>query len=231
MPVEQAFPHVVFHIAGVGVHDSVLVTWAIMVMLAVVSAVVSRRLRDRPGALQNAIEVVVETMEHLISEITPFDPDHFLPLVGTLGVFLMVASAASLVPGVSSPSRDLNTAVALAGIVFVSVHVYGIWLVGAKRYLRVYIEPSWLLLPFNIVGEITRTLALALRLFGNALSGELIVAVLAVLASLLVPVTMQLYGLLVGVIQAYVFTLLAMVYIAAGLRQDAAVAPKSEEKT
>jgi len=218
MPVDRTFPFVLFEIGGVPIRDTVVVTWVLMAVLAGVSFLGTRRLRDRPGPLQNALEAVVEAIEGLVRETTDFDPRHFIPFIGTLGLFLMVADSVSLFPGVGSPTRDLSTTSALAAIVFVSVHVYGVRLAGVRDYLRTYVEPSWLLLPFNVIGEITRTVALALRLFGNMLSGELIVAILLLVAGLLVPVPMQLLGLLIGVIQAYVFTLLAMVYIAAGLQ-------------
>lgn len=218
MPVEQTFPHVLFHIGAMPIRDSVVVTWGIVLVLGLVSFVATRRLHDRPGPLQNVLESMVEIVEAQIAEVTRFDPKHFVPFIGTLGLFLVVADTVPLFPGVGSPTRDISTTVALAVIVFVSVHVYGVWLVGPARYLRTYVDPHWLLLPFNIIGEITRTIALALRLFGNMLSGELVVAILLMLAGFLIPVPLQLLGLLIGVIQAYVFTLLAMVYIAAGLR-------------
>jgi len=218
MPVEQVFPSVVFTLYGVEIRDSVVVTWVLMVLIAFVSWLGTRRLSDRPGPIQNALEAIVEAMEGVIRENTTFPPRHFLAFVGTLGLFLGVANSVSLFPGVSAPTRDLSTTAALATIVFLSVHYYGIRLVGAKRFLRTYLEPSPILLPFNIIAEITRSIALALRLFGNMLSGELIVAVMLLLAGFLLPVPLQLFGLLIGLIQAYVFTLLAMVYITAALR-------------
>lgn len=217
MEIEGVFPYAVFEVAGIAVRDSVVVTWAIMALLALASWLSTRRLSDRPRPLQNAMEATLEVAESLIGESTSYDPRHFLPLIYTLAVFLAAASVVALVPGVGSPTRDLNTPLALAGIVFVSVHVYGWRLAGPARYLRGYVKPSWVLLPFNVISEVTRTIALALRLFGNTLSGELVVAVLVLLSGLLVPVPMQLFGLLIGFIQAYVFTLLAMVYIASAL--------------
>lgn len=218
MNVESTFPRVLFDVGGIGVRDTVLVTWGIVLVLSLVSLFAVRRRTERPGPIQNALEAVVEGIEGLVAQTTDRDPAPFVPFIGTLGVFIVVANALSIVPGLGSPTRDVNTAFALAGIVFLSVHVFAIWLVGAPTYLRTYLEPHPLLLPFNVLGEITRTLALALRLFGNVLSGELVVAVLLLLAGLLVPVPMQILGLLIGLIQAYVFTLLSMVYIAAALQ-------------
>lgn len=217
MEIESVFPYEVFEIGGLAIRDTVAVTWVLMAVLAGMSWIATRRLSDRPPPLQNAMEATVETVESIISEATTYDPRHFLPLIGTLAVFLVAANVVAVVPGIGAPTRDLNTSLSLAGVVFLSVHVYGWRLAGPARYLRTYVEPSWVLLPFNIISEITRTLALALRLFGNMLSGELVVAVLVLLSGLLVPVPMQLFGLLIGFIQAYVFTLLAMVYIASAL--------------
>ncbi|MCG8555262.1 MAG: F0F1 ATP synthase subunit A [Proteobacteria bacterium] len=222
MPIERVFPHVVFELRGVEVRDSVVVTWILMALMSGAAWAVTRRLEPVPRGLQCALEAALEWIEAQIREVTVFKPALFLPLVGSLGLFLVVANSASLVPMVGAPTRDLNTTFALAGIVFVATHAYGLTLVGVKRYLRNYVEPSWILLPFNIIGELTRTLALALRLFGNMLSGELIVAILLVLAGLVVPVLMQLFGLLIAVIQAYVFALLALVYVAAGLEAEPA---------
>lgn len=217
MEIEGVFPYEVFEIGGVAIRDTVVVTWILMAVLAGVSWVATRRLSDRPRPLQNAMEATIEAVESMISEATSYDPRHFLPLICTLAVYLVAADVIALVPGIGAPTRDLNTPLSLAGIVFLSVHVYGWRLAGPARYLRTYVQPSWVLLPFNIISEITRTMALALRLFGNMLSGELVVAVLVLLSGLLVPVPMQLFGLLIGFIQAYVFTLLAMVYIASAL--------------
>lgn len=217
MEIEGVFPYEVFEIGGVAIRDTVVVTWILMAVLAGVGWVATRRLSDRPRPLQNALEATIEAVESMISEATSYDPRHFLPLICTLAVYLVAADVIALVPGIGAPTRDLNTPLSLAGIVFLSVHVYGWRLAGPARYLRTYVQPSWVLLPFNIISEITRTMALALRLFGNMLSGELVVAVLVLLSGLLVPVPMQLFGLLIGFIQAYVFTLLAMVYIASAL--------------
>ena len=217
MELEGVFPYAVFEIGGVAVRDSVVVTWALMALLIGASWLSTRHLSDRPGLLQNAMEAVVEAVEKMVSELTSYAPRHFLPLVCGLALFLAGANVVALVPGVGAPTRDLNTPVALAAIVFVSVHVYGWRLAGPSRYLKTYVQPSWILLPFNVISEVTRTIALALRLFGNMLSGELVVAVLVLLSGLLVPIPMQLFGLLIGFIQAYVFALLAMVYIASAL--------------
>lgn len=225
MQLDEAFPQVMFHVLGVELRDTVVITWGIILVLAIVGWIATRRLSDRPGALQAAAESIVEGMTDLIGRSTDHPPERFLPFIGTLGVFLFAANAISTVPALGAPTKDLSTTFALAVLVFFAVHYYAIRLVGVRRYLSTYVEPHWLLLPFNIIGEVTRTIALALRLFGNMLSGELVVAVLLLIAGLLVPVPLQMLGLLIGVIQAYVFTLLAMVYIAAALQVTRAGEP------
>lgn len=217
MDIEHAFPHVVFYLWGVPVRDTVSVTWVIMLVVTFVSWLGTRKLSDHPGPIQNGLEAAVELVEGIIRELTHFSPDHFLPLIGTLAIFLVACNSVSMFPGVGAPTRDINTTAALAVVVFFSVHFYGLRIAGPRRYLRNYIEPFWLLLPFNVIGDLTRTIALAIRLFGNTLSGEVIAAILLGLAGFLVPVPMQIFGLLIGLIQAYVFTLLTMVFIVAGL--------------
>jgi len=219
--IERSFPYDVFTAAGIPIRDTLVVTWGLMILLIALAFWVRRNLKDRPGTLQNAVEATVEIMENMVKEIVPHRVGEVVPFIGTLGLFLVVANTVSLIPGIESPTRDISTAAALAVIVFVATPVYGVWLSGPRAYFRIYIEPSWILLPFNIIGELSRTLALAMRLFGNMLSGTLIVAILVVVvAPFLVPVPLQLLGLLIGVIQAYVFTLLATVYIAAGLQSE-----------
>jgi F-type H+-transporting ATPase subunit a len=220
--VERSFPFEVFRLGGVPVRDTVLVTAAITVALAVLAWLATRRLAATPRALQNAMEAVVEAMEDLVHGVAPEHTATFVPFIGTLGLFLLVANCVPVLPGVGAPTRDVSTTAALAVLVFLSVHYYGIRIAGWRRYFAGYLRPHWILLPLNVISEVTRTVALALRLFGNMLSGQLVVAILVVVAGLLVPVPMQLLGLLIGIIQAYVFTLLAMVYIAAGLQTAAA---------
>jgi len=220
--IERSFPYDMLIVAGVPIRDTLVVTWGLMILLIAVAFWVRRNLKDRPEALQNLLEATVEIIENMVKEIVPQGSGHLIPFIGTLCVFLVVANSVCLIPGIESPTRDLSTDAALALIVFVATPVYGVWMSGPRAYFRIYIEPSWLLLPFNIIGELGRTVALAMRLFGNMLSGTLIVAILVVVvAPFLVPVPLQLLGLLIGIIQAYVFTLLATVYIAAGLQLEA----------
>jgi F-type H+-transporting ATPase subunit a len=165
---------------------------------------------------QNLLEVLLSTIKDQIREISQQEKvDKYLPFVGTLFIFIAVSNVLSIIPGFRSPTGSLSTTAALALCVFVAVPLYGIWEQGIKGYLKRYLQPSILMLPFNIIGEFSRTLTLAMRLYGNIMSGSMIVAILVSLVPLFVPLIMQVFGLLIGLIQAYVFSILAMVYIAA----------------
>jgi F-type H+-transporting ATPase subunit a len=195
-------------------------TWLVITLLVAVSAIVARRVTATRELTrgQNLLEMVVEAIERQIHEISEDDPARYLPFVGTLFLFVATSNLLTIVPGYQPPTGSLSTATALALCVFVAVPVFGISRTGLRSYLRQYLRPSPLMLPFNIIGEVSRTLALAVRLFGNVMSGTLLVAVLISLAPLFFPIVMQAFGLLVGLIQAYIFAVLAMVYIASGAR-------------
>jgi F-type H+-transporting ATPase subunit a len=200
----------------VKLNATILFTWLVMALLVGGSWLVTRRLSsgERLTRGQNLLEVLVEMLRNQIREIGQQDPMRYLVFIGALFLFILVCNLLSVVPGYIPPTASLSTTTALALCVFFAVPFYGIRRLGLGRYLRQYLQPSPIMLPFNIIGELSRTLALAIRLFGNAMSGVLIVGVLLVIAPLFFPVIMQLLGLVTGVIQAYIFAVLAMVYIA-----------------
>jgi F-type H+-transporting ATPase subunit a len=203
---------------------TIVTTWAVMAVLVGVSWLVTRRLTTdrRPARGQNLLEVVVLTIQRQIRSVGIDEPDRYLPFLGTLFLFVAVSNTLAIVPGYRAPTGSLSTTAALALAVFVAVPFYGITRQGLRAYLQQYAQPTVIMLPFNVIGEVSRTLALAVRLFGNVMSGALIVAVLLGLAPLFFPVVMQAFGLLTGLIQAYIFAVLATVYLASGLRvQDA----------
>jgi F-type H+-transporting ATPase subunit a len=167
---------------------------------------------------QNALEVIVGFLRSQIREVSGQDGDRYLPLVGTLFIFIFVANALALLPGYVPPTASLSTTAALALCVLFAVPAYGITAVGVRPYLRSYVRPNAFMLPFNILSELSRTLALAVRLFGNVMSFTKIVAILLSLAPLFFPAVLNALGLLTGAIQAYIFAVLAVVYIAAGSR-------------
>lgn len=201
---------------GFRLSATLVTTWIVMTILVLGSWLMTRRLEvaARPGRWQNFLEALVEVIRGQIREVTHQDPDKHLPFVGTLFLFIALSNLLAVVPGFHAPTSSLSTTTALALCVFVAVPMFGIAEGGLGNYLRQYLQPTPLMLPFNIVGEFSRTLALAIRLYGNLMSGAVIGAVLISLVPFFFPVVMQILGLLTGFIQAYIFAVLALVYIA-----------------
>lgn len=210
-------PEILFSIGPVPISRAVVTTWVIMAALLITVRIVLRRPRLRAGTAQAALEIVVETICHQIRAIIGRDPWPFMPILGTLFIFLVCANLAAVVPGSKPPTGHLETPAALAGIVFVSVHFFGLHTRGAAGYLHHYIEPNPFMLPLNVLSELTRTFSLMIRLFGNMMSHEFVIAIVVFLAGLLVPIPFMLLGILIGIIQAYIFTVLATVYIGAAV--------------
>ncbi len=208
---------IVWSLWGVPLNATLVFTWAVMTLLAAGAWAVTRRFTDDPVPTrwQNLVEVLVTGMRDQIREVSRQEPGPYLPFVGTLFLFIATCNLLTIVPGYLPPTGSLSTTAALALCVFVAVPVFGVSQEGLREYLRHYVRPTVLMLPFNIIGEVSRTLALAVRLYGNIMSGTVIVAILLGLAPLVFPLVMQLLGLVTGLIQAYIFAVLAMVYIAA----------------
>lgn len=204
----------------------------INLLLVVVSWLVTRRLSSELNLSrgQNVLEVIVLQIREQVREIVRDDPDPYVPFVGTLFLYIATANALTIVPFYEPPTASLSTTVALAGAVFLAVPIFGVTQIGWKEYLSHYVRPSPLMLPFNIIGEVSRTVALAVRLFGNIMSGSLIVAILVALTPLLFPAVMSAFGLLTGLIQAYIFAVLATVYIASGVRVHTAETEEDETR-
>lgn len=202
---------------GLRLNATIVFTWIVMALLAGGARLVTARLSDdeAPSRWQNLLEVLVSGMRDQIRESSQHDPGRYLPFVGSLFLFIVVSNSLAIVPGFLSPTGSLSTTTALALCVLVAVPVYGIIGSGFGAWLRTYLQPSWVMLPFNIVGELTRTVALAIRLYGNVMSGTLLAGLLIGIIPFFFPTLMQLLGLLTGLIQAYIFAVLAMVYIAA----------------
>lgn len=206
---------------------TILYTWIAMLLLTFMSWLVTRRLDGSDGPRsrwQNALEVIVETVRAQIREICPEGGDAYLPFVGTLFLFIALSNLLDVVPGWRAPTGSLSTTAALAISVGVAVPVFGIRSQGLLGYFRAYLRPTFIMLPFHLMSETSRNLALAVRLFGNVMSGSMIAAILLSIAPLFLPVLMQALGLLTGMIQAYIFAVLAMVYIAAAVRREAETA-------
>ena len=213
---EQPFgTHALFHVGPVPVTGVVVTTWAIMAVMTVASWLGTRRAAG--GRWQATLEVVVETLRDQITDVIGAKAARYLPLLGTLFLFIAVSNLSAMVPGTSPPTAHLETDAALAIVVFFSVHIYGIAAHGLRGYLAGFTRPNVLLLPFNLIGEVTRTFSLMVRLFGNIMSHEIVLGLLLVLAGLIVPIPLMVLAIVIGVIQAYIFTVLATVFIGAAV--------------
>jgi F-type H+-transporting ATPase subunit a len=206
---------VVFHAGPIAITRPVVTTWAIMAVLTLGSWLVTRRLDRRPDRMQAVLEIVVTGILGQIEEISRKDARRLLPVLGTLFIFLVAANLSGVLPGVEAPTAKLETPAALALIVFLSVHYFGVRTQGLLGYLGSFAKPKLILLPLNILSELTRTFSLMVRLFGNIMSGEFIIALVVAVAGLFAPIPFMALEILVGLIQAYIFTVLATVFIGA----------------
>lgn len=207
---------IVFTIGGLHVNATIFYTWVIMTVLTGGAWLITRKLRPDvpPNRWRTMLEVIVKTIEGQIAEITTVASRHVLYFSGTLFLFILASNVLAVVPGFHAPTGSLSTTVGLALAVLVAVPIFGISSGGLGGYLKTWVQPSWIMLPFNIIGEVSRGLSLAIRLYGNIMSGAVIAVILLGVAPLFFPVLMHMLGLLTGVIQAYIFAVLATVYIA-----------------
>ncbi|MGF1761582.1 F0F1 ATP synthase subunit A [Photobacterium sagamiensis] len=200
------------------IDSTIVTTWIIIGVVWLLAWLLSRRLCVNPGLVQTAVEGIIVSIEDAIAEVAPEHARRLMPFIGSLWVFLAIANLSGLIPGVHSPTRDLSATSALAIIVFLSTHWYGIRLQGLKRYLIHYIKPSPILLPFHLIAEITRTVALAVRLFGNMMSLEMAALMFLMVAGFLAPVPILMLHIIEALVQAYIFGMLALIYVAGGLQ-------------
>lgn len=215
------------------VNATILFTWGVMTVLWVASWWASRHITSSSSIpyWQNMLETAMSLISRQILEVSRQEPDAYLPFIGTIFIFIFSSSIFSVIPSFQAPTASLSTTIALAICVFFAVPYFGIRQRGFKAYFKSYLQPTMLMLPFNIIGEISRTIALSIRLYGNMMSGALILAILLTLVPLFFPVVLQLLGLITGVIQAYIFAILALVYItSASQAQKDHEAKKGEPK-
>ena len=208
---------VLFHLGPVAITRAVVTTWIIMAVLAIVCRLATHRLEMQPDRRQAVLEVIVTGIAEQIEDVIRKDARPFLPMLGTLFIFLVVANLSGLLPGVEAPTSRIETPAALALIVFFSVHYFGVRARGLRGYLASFAEPKLIMLPLNILSEVTRTFSLMVRLFGNVMSGEFVIALVLALAGLFVPIPLMVLEILVGLVQAYIFTVLATVFIGAAV--------------
>lgn len=197
-------------------------TWAVMALLVLCSALITRRLSTdiHISRWQNILEMVVIGIAQQIEEVGLKQARVYLPFIGTLFLFIFTANLMTVLPWFEPPTGSLSTTTALAICVFLAVPFFGVSGSGLLGYLRSYVQPNFFMLPFNLIGEVSRTLALAVRLFGNMMSGGIIVAILLSIAPFIFPSIMKLLGMLTGVVQAYIFSILTAVYIAAAVEES-----------
>ncbi len=203
-----------FHIGPLAISGGVVVTWGIMAFLTIGAFLVTRRLRLRPSRLQALLELVVETMDEQIRETMRTEAPPYRAFIGTLFLFILCANWSSLIPGVEPPTAHLETDAALALIVFLAVIYYGVQAGGLFGYVKSFAAPNPVMIPLNFVENLTRTFSLLVRLFGNVMSGVFVIGIVLSLAGLLVPIPLMALDLLTGAVQAYIFAVLAMVFIA-----------------
>jgi F-type H+-transporting ATPase subunit a len=199
---------------------TILTTWVLMAVMVIGARLITRNLEHKVqiSRWQSLLEVIVVTIRKQIAEVGLRHPEKYLGFLGTLFLFIALSNLCTIIPGYEPPIGSLSTTAALALSVFIAVPLYGIAESGLGVYLRSYLKPTALMLPFNLISELSRTLAMAIRLFGNIMSGTMILAILLTITPFLFPVVMSLLGLLTGMVQAYIFSILATVYIAAATR-------------
>lgn len=209
----------------VTLNATIVFTWVLMAVLTLSAFLITRRLTTghERTRWQNLLEIVVTSIIGQIKDVGLKNPHHYLGFLGTLFLFVAAAALATVIPGFEPPTASLSTTAALALCVLISVPLFGISSQGLLGYLKTYIQPTPLMLPFNLISEASRTMALAVRLFGNMMSGAMIIAILLAITPFFFPIVMTLLGLLTGMVQAYIFTILAAVYIAAATRSSKAV--------
>lgn len=204
---------VLFLAGPIPITAPVVITWGLMAALTAASLLATRKLRIDPGPVQAALELLISSVQSQARETLRTDPAPYLPFLATLFIFIVSANLLALLPGVEPPTAHLETDAALAIIVFFAVHYFGVRSRGLGGYLADFAKPTWIMLPLNLLSEITRTFSLMIRLFGNIMSGVFIIGVVLSLVGLFVPIPFMALELLTGLIQAYIFTVLAMVFI------------------
>ncbi|MFT3730515.1 MAG: F0F1 ATP synthase subunit A [Hyphomicrobium sp.] len=222
---------VLFHIGPVPITAPVLVTWAIMAFLAGGALVATRRLSLQPSRFQAFLELIVQTVDGQIQDTMQAEPGPYRAFIGTLFVFIFVANWSELIPGIEPPTAHLETDAALALLVFLAVIYFGIRASGVKGYLSTFASPTPLMIPLNFAESLTRTFSLLVRLFGNVMSGVFVIGIVLSLAGLLVPIPLMALDLLTGAVQAYIFAVLAMVFIAGAISEGSPMKNPDERMT
>lgn len=229
MASSTSFITEIMRIGPLAITNTVVVTWGIMLVLGLAAWVASRRLSATPGPWQVVVEGIVATIEAAIRSVLPDHYRQVMPFIATLWIFIVVANLVSLIPGLRSPTGDLSLTAGLAILVFLAVHWYGIRTNGLKSYLRHYLQPNPILLPFHLISEISRTVALAVRLFGNIFSLQMAALLVLLVAGLLAPVPVLMLHIIEAVVQAYIFGMLALIYVAGAIQSQQLKSKREKE--
>jgi len=212
------FAHLTFFIGPIQIASSIMTTWLIMILLAMSMYVLTRHLSISPKSMQVVLEGILGAMQDTIEAVLPDHAELVFPFVASLWIFIVISNLIGIIPEFQSPTGDLSVTSALAILTFLSVHWFGIRADGFKNYLLHYVRPSFILLPFHLISEVSRTLALAVRLFGNVMSLEFAALLILMIAGFLVPVPILMLHIVEAIIQAYIFGMLALIYIAGGIQ-------------
>ena len=210
----------VIDVTGIVIDSAILTTWGIMAVLSIFAWLTTRRLELFPGAIQTCVEGIIAAIDEAILAVAPDHGRQILPFIASLWIFLIIANLVSLIPGLHSPTREISVTSALAVLVFLSVHWFGIKTHGLKKYLHHYLTPSPILLPFHLISEFTRTLALAIRLFGNIMSLEMAAMLILLVAGFLAPIPILMLHIIEALVQAYIFGMLALIYLAGAMQSQ-----------
>lgn len=219
-----------FHLGPIGITEPVVVSWAVIALLGVGSALATRHLSIIPSKGQTLLELVVSTIDSQIRDTMQTDPAPFRALIGSIFLFTLASNWSSLIPGIEPATAHIETDAAMALIIFVATIGWGIRVRGIGGYLATYAEPTWVMIPLNIVEQFTRTFSLIVRLFGNVMSGVFVIGIILALAGLLVPIPLMALDLLTGTVQAYIFAVLATVFIGAAVGERHKPSVPSESK-
>ncbi|MGM0595158.1 MAG: F0F1 ATP synthase subunit A [Pseudomonadota bacterium] len=209
-----------FHLGPLAFSLSLVTSAGLTLFLGGLFFLLTRNLQRLPGSMQVVLEGMVGALEGAVSQVAGRHTARIMPFIASLWVFLICANLLGLIPGLDSPTRDLSVTASLAILVFLSVHWFGITSQGLGRYLKHYLSPSPILLPFHIISEITRTVALAVRLFGNMMSLEMAALLILMVAGFLVPVPILMLHVIEALVQAYIFGMLALIYVAGGIQSQ-----------
>jgi F-type H+-transporting ATPase subunit a len=217
--MQEIAPRIVFWVLGIPITDSVTTTWVVMGIIFVLSWVLTRSLSEYPSKVQSLFETLIEFYDNIAVQVMGEKGRQFVPLALSIGIFILLSNWIEIIPGFNAPTRDLSTTVALAIVAVVSTYVAGIREKG-WRFFKKYIEPNPILLPLNILEELVRPVSLSFRLFGNIIGEEIVIALLVMLVPLILPIPMMLLGLFTGLIQAFIFSLLTLLYIAGAIEEE-----------